>query len=200
SYRRYGVEFHVAQFTMGSETSGAALNIGGTNYYLSLYPTFGPMVPGMTFHAYVRALDAPIAMQRAAGQTFIRDGVRSADHQVIAPGDGWVSMTIHHQVNPYESVGYQPDLFQFRCSASGHRYLLACLARVGGITDVDENVGVIASISSWLPCCTMTFTLRSSPRSFPAWSIRRGSAASCRRRYSRRGITVRYRSAVSPRR
>lgn len=150
-YRRYGVEFHVAQFTMGSGTASAALNIGGTNYYLSLYPTFGPMVPGMTFHAYVRALDAPIAMQRAAGQTFIRDGVRSADHQVIAPGDGWVSMTIHHQVNPYESVGYQPDLFQFRCSASGHRYLLACPAVMGGITDVDDNVGVIASINRWLP-------------------------------------------------
>src|SRR5690606_17603392 len=112
SYRRYGVEFHVAQFTMGSGTS-SALNIGGNNYYLSLYPTFGPMVPGMTFHAYVRALDAPIAMQRAAGQTFIRDGVRSATHQVIAPGDGWVSMTIHHQLHPYESVGCQPDRSQF---------------------------------------------------------------------------------------
>src|SRR5690606_28853878 len=59
--RRYGIEFHVAQLTMGSGTASAALNIGGTNYYLSLYPTFGPMVPGMTFHAYVRALDAPIA-------------------------------------------------------------------------------------------------------------------------------------------
>lgn len=151
SHRRYGIEFHVAQFTMGSGTSGAALTIGGTNYYLSLFPTFGPMVPGMTFHAYVRALDAPIAMQRAAGQTFILDGVRSADHQVITPADGWVSMTIHHQVNPYESVGYQPDLFQFRCSASDHRYLLACPAMMGGITDVDDNVGVIAGINRWLP-------------------------------------------------
>src|SRR5690606_11498680 len=150
SYRRYGVEFHVAQFTMGSGTSGSALNIGGTNYYLSLFPTFGPMVPGMTFHAYVRALDAPIAMPWDASKTFIRDGVRSTAHQVIAPADGWVSMTIHYQVNPYESIGYQPDLFQFRGSASGHRYLLACPAMMAGITDVDDNVGVIAGINRWL--------------------------------------------------
>jgi hypothetical protein len=148
--RRFGLEFYVAEYTMGVGTTGSSINIAGTNYYGSLLPTLGAMVPRMTFHAYVRAIDAPIVWAALPGQTLIRDGVPSTANQLIAPADGWVSMTVWQQVNPYDSVGYQPNLFQINAAASGHRYQVACAAAMPGITAVDDNVGVIAGINRWL--------------------------------------------------
>lgn len=150
NYRRYGVEFYVAEYTKGSGTSGSALNIGGVNYYISLIPSAGPMVPRMTFHAYLRAIDAPIVVVCQPGMTLFLDGVPYTTHQLIEPSDGWVSVLIWYEVNPYESVGYQPEVFLIRAANDGNRYQMACPALMGGINKVDINVGVIAGINRWL--------------------------------------------------
>lgn len=150
-HRRYGLEFYVAEFTMGSGTASSATNIGGTNYYISLFPSPGPIAPRMTFHTYIRAIDAPILWFCFGGvQTLIRDGVPYTTHQLITPADGWVSMVVHHEINPYESTGYQPETFLIRAAQAGHRYQIACPALIGGITNVDPNVGLIAGINRWL--------------------------------------------------
>lgn len=151
AHRRHGVEFRVAEITMGSGTASTPINVESTNYYLSALPSFGPMVPAMTFHAYIRAIDAPVLWSRQAGQTLIVDGVDGTEHALIAPADGWVSVTVQHLTDPYLSVGYQPNLWSIYAAASGHRYQLACLALMGGITRVDDNIGVIAGINRWLP-------------------------------------------------
>lgn len=148
--RRYGVEFRISQITMGAGVDGP-LTVSAANYYLSLFLAFGPRVPAMTFHAYVRALDAPILYPRFAGQTIIKNGVRHETHVVIEPSEGWVSITAEDEQIPYNSAGYSPAPFNLYMRASGHRALVACPALMGGITRVDDNIGVIAGINRWLP-------------------------------------------------
>lgn len=151
AWRRYSVEFYAAQFTMGSGTATTPVSIGGMNYYYSAFLSFGPRAPRMTFHCYLRALDAPIVYRCYPGQTMVRNGVESADNVVIAPAHGWVSMTVHDEQSPRSSYGYNPYPFNVYCAQAGHRWLLACPALMGGITRVDDNVGVIAGINRWLP-------------------------------------------------
>lgn len=149
-HRRYGSEFRVAQLTMGSGTNFAQ-TVGSTPYYMCAYLAFGPRAPAMTFHAYLRALDAPVLYHRYDGQTIIKNGTHHETHVSIAPEDGWVSVTVVDQVDPYFSVGYNPTPMTIRCSSVGHRLLLACPALMGGIAKVNDNVGVIAGINRWLP-------------------------------------------------
>ncbi|RUM98890.1 DUF2793 domain-containing protein [Pseudaminobacter arsenicus] len=148
--RRYGVEFHVAQITVGAGTATTPVVLGGTSYFLSTYLTDGPRVPMMTFHVYVRALDAPIVYRWYPGQTFIKNGVASNNHVVISPADGWVSMTVLDEQSPRSNAGYQPMPCNINAATAGNRYLLACPALMGGITQVDDNVGVIAGFNRWL--------------------------------------------------
>ena len=113
------------------------------------FMAFGPRAPRMTFHCYLRALDAPIVWRCYDGQTMVRNGTAGTNHAVIAPADGWVSMTVRDEQPSRSSYGYNPQPFNVYASASGHRYLLACPALMGGITQVDDNVGVIAGINRW---------------------------------------------------
>lgn len=150
--RRYGVEFYVAQFTMGSGTAASPVTISGTAYYLSMFQTLGPRVPAMTYHCYVRALDAPIAANQFAGQTLIKEGVnRYTTPQLISPAEGWVSLAIEDEQNPRQSNGYNPLPGALHAAASGHRFLVACPSMMGGITQVNPNVGIISGVNRWLP-------------------------------------------------
>lgn len=149
TYRRYGNEFRVAELTMGSGTSVPVV-VSGDTYYQSVFLAFGPRAMAMTFHAYIRALDAPIVWI-SNGQTMVRNGTAMQGHQIIAPGDGWVSMAVQDTLSPYSNVGYQPTPFTINAAAQGHRYLLACPALIPGITTVDVNVGIVAGINRWLP-------------------------------------------------
>lgn len=150
SNRRYGNEFWVSQITRGAGTD-APIMVASVTYYFTLFMAFGPRAPAMTFHVYVRALDAPIVYSRPSGQEIYKDGVLQSSHVVIAPSDGWVSMTVEDTQNPYISVGYQPAPFSIYTQSVGHRVLVACPALMGGITKVDDNIGVIAGINRWLP-------------------------------------------------
>lgn len=150
AYRRYGVEFHAALITMGSETMSSPVVADGTNYYLSSFLTFGPRVPGMTFHAYLRALDAPILYPAATGQTILKNGTPVHGSLTITPSDDWVSVTLHDEQNPRENWGYSPTALNIY-GRQGNRYLLACPALMGGITPVDDNIGVVAGINRWMP-------------------------------------------------
>lgn len=148
--RRLNLEFHIAEYTMGSGTASSPVNIGGTNYWFSMFPAQGAMVPRMTFHAYVRAIDAPILWKVVNGSTSTIDGGApvTAD-QLIDPSDGWVSVVNHYEADPYTSHGYQPHLFAIHAATAGDRYQIACPAAMAGITRVDPNAGVIAGISRW---------------------------------------------------
>lgn len=150
AYRRYGLEFHVAQITAGSGTTVSPIMIGPTPHYLMYLPTPGPRVPSMTFHAYIRALDAPVGIRRYVGQTMIKDGAIIDGDIVVAPSDHWVSVTILDEQNPRTSVGYQPQPFNLHMATAGHRALFACPALMGGITQVNDDVGLIAGINRWL--------------------------------------------------
>lgn len=52
---------------------------------------------------------------------------------------------------PRSRYGYNHQPFNVYAAQAGYRYLLACSALMGGITQVDDNVGVIAGINRWLP-------------------------------------------------
>ena len=150
AYRSHGVEFHAALLTMGSGTVSSPVGLGGVDHYLSTFLTFGPRAPGMTFHAYVYALDAPIIYLCYSGQTIFKNGTAVPESLTIAPADGWVSVTVQDRQNPRESWGYIPTPMNIY-TRPGHRYLLACPALIGGITAVDDNIGIIAGINRWLP-------------------------------------------------
>ncbi|MBN9073194.1 MAG: DUF2793 domain-containing protein [Rhizobiales bacterium] len=150
SYRRLGAEFRVAEMTMGAGTA-AAQSFGGNTYYLSNYIAATPRLPAQTFHAYIRALDGPVLWRLDGGQVLIRNGVRSTVPEIIAPADGWVSITMQDAVSPYNSYNHYPYMMNIYARASGHRYLLACLTLTPGIIEMDDNVGIVNGINGWLP-------------------------------------------------
>lgn len=147
--RRYGVEFHIAEITMGSGNSGQ-ITVGGTSYYLALLLGFGPRAPAMTFHVYVRALDAPVVWRHYSGQTFTINGESHNTHLVIAPEDEWVSVAVHDEQNPYATFGYNPTPLNLQAASAGDRFLIACPALMGGLTRIDPNIGIIAGVNRWL--------------------------------------------------
>lgn len=146
-YRRYGVEFWVAQITQGAGTLAPLVEAGQT-YYYSAYSAQKPRAPRMTFHAYLKALDQNILVSSSSGLSMFKNGVAQTGNVVIAPGDNWVSLLIHDAVNPRTSVGYGSTLNVY-AKASGNRWLLACPALVGGITPIDVDTGIIAANNLW---------------------------------------------------
>lgn len=150
SYRRYGVEFFIAQITAGSGTAGTPIVVGGTTFYLSSFLTFGPRPPRMTFRAHIRALDAAIAYRVQTSQTAYKNGVRQSGDFRIEVADGWVHVLIFDEQTPRTSFDYNPTPWTIHCSASGHKYLIACPALMGGITTIDENATVVPSVNRWL--------------------------------------------------
>lgn len=150
AFRRHGLEFHVACMTMGSGTATSTVTIGGVAHYYSAFLGQGPRAPKMTFHAYLRALEAPIAFRRYDGQRIIKNGVAYTTHVPIAPTEGWVSVTVQDSIDAYYSSSYQPQPLNIYAASQGDRWLLACPALMGGITDVPDNTGVIAGFNRWL--------------------------------------------------
>lgn len=152
SRRRYGVEFWVAEITMGSGTA-QAFSYQGETYYLCLFNRQQIRAPAMTFHAYLRAVDSSVlVVPQASGITIYKDGgagVTAPDRVVINPSDGWVSVTIQDEQNPYTSLGYGPPPFTLCAQNAGDHTLIACPALMGGIVDIDDNIGVIAGYNSW---------------------------------------------------
>ena len=149
AFRRYSVEFWVAVVTAGSGTSGSPVTIGSETGYLSLFTTFRVRPPTFTFHAYLRALDDAILVAVAPSQTLTLNGIARPNPFAIRPSDGWVSVTIHDEVNPRTSYGYQPMIFSAYSKWSGNRFLLACPALIPAITKVSDDIGVVASYNTW---------------------------------------------------
>ncbi|MGB3500409.1 MAG: hypothetical protein WBA44_02220 [Mesorhizobium sp.] len=150
SNRRYGVEFYVAEIVRGAGVTGA-ITIGGVTSYLSAYLAFGPRAPAMTFHAYLRAIDAPVYLRWYAGQTFFKNGVAQTSHMTISPADGWVSVLVFDVQDPYTSIGYNPTPLTLHLSTPGDRCHMTCPALMGGLTQINPSIGVVAGINRWLP-------------------------------------------------
>ena len=148
SFRRYGVEFWVAEFTQGAGVANT-LTHGGQTWYLSLMTNQTLRAPNMTFHAYFRAIDDAILIRCVAGQTIVSGGTTTQDNIVIQPADGWRSVAIRDSVLLRQSYGYMPMVLSLYCKSSTHRYHMACPALMGGITSVDGNAGVVAATNSW---------------------------------------------------
>lgn len=147
-YRRWGSEFWIAEITMGSGTSGT-WDYNGTTYTLCMFSVQRPRMPAMTFHAYLRAIDAPVLVPRLAGQTLMRNGLAEPDTMLIDPSEGWVSVTVRDSQPPRLSYGYNPSVFYIYARSAGDRVRLACPAMIPGLTKVDPDIGVIASILSY---------------------------------------------------
>lgn len=148
AYRRYGVEFWVARVTHGAGVAGPISHLGQT-YYVSLYGADRPRPPKLTFHVYLKAIDDDILVKREAGQTILKDGVEHVANFLVSPADGWVSIAVQDEADPRNSVGYAPKFCAIYAKMSGHRWLLACPALMGGITRIDENAGIIAGYNAW---------------------------------------------------
>jgi hypothetical protein len=146
-YRRYGVEFWVAKLAAGTNAD-FPVTVNGVTGYLSLLTANQLRPPKLTFHAYVRALTGQVLLAPQGGQTALKNGVAQPGPFAVLPTDGWVSITIHDSVDPYHSYGYQPAIFQLY-PEHGASYLLACPALMGGITGIDDNVGIVAGSNSW---------------------------------------------------
>jgi len=150
SYRRYGVEFFVGQITAGSGTATTPIVVGGTTFYNNAFLAFGPRPPAMTFRAHIRALDAAIAYRVWAGQTAFKNGVRQSGNFRIETSDGWTHVLVFDEQAPRTSVDYSPNPYSIYCASSGHRYLIACPALMGGLVEVDSNVLAVPSVNRWL--------------------------------------------------
>jgi len=148
SYRRYGSEYWIAEFTHGSGT-GSSLSHLSQTYYLSLLSTQYLRAPNMTFHAYFRAIDDDILIKYTAGQTLTLNGTAYLSHVLIPPSAGWVSLTIHDSVPSRQSTAYTPTTLNLFTKTAGTRYQMACPALIGGITTVDDNVGIVAATNGW---------------------------------------------------
>lgn len=147
-YRRWGNEFWVANITKGSGTNGTWVHDGVT-YLLTLFLAQRPRMPSMTFHTYLRAVDAPVLVRKSAGQILYRNGVGEPDSLVIDPSEGWVSVTVRDSQPPRQSFGYTPATFYIYMLSSGDRVRLACPALMPGLTRVDTDIGLIASVQSY---------------------------------------------------
>ncbi|WP_334148932.1 DUF2793 domain-containing protein [Hyphomicrobium sp.] len=148
--RRYGVEFFLAELTKGAGTASSPVVNGGVSYYTAAFLAFGPRAPRMTFHVYLRALNR-LVYRWNPEQTIIKNGVAYTTHVPIDPTEGWVSITVWDEQNPYNNSGYSPTPFTLAMASAGDKCLVACPALMGGITQVDDNVGVIAGLNRWLP-------------------------------------------------
>lgn len=148
SFRRFGVEFWVAQITQGSGTSNP-FSSGGTTFHETLASAPRMRAPAMTFHAYVKAIDDDILLRRSSGQTIYKDGEASTDHVHVSPSEGWVSVRIEDIADPRQTDGYQPAVLSVYGKAPGNKWLLACPALMAGISKVDDDIGVVAACNSW---------------------------------------------------
>jgi hypothetical protein len=148
SHRRYGVEFWVCQMTMGAGTVQPQ-TIGADTGYLALFSSNVIRPPKLTFHVYLKALDANLLVPLGSGRTATKNGVFQASSFAVTPADGWVSVTIHDAVAASASFGYQPSVFEVYAKAAGQRFLFACPAQIGGLTNLDDNIGIVASANSW---------------------------------------------------
>jgi hypothetical protein len=149
SYRRYGLEFWVAEVTMGGTGNSGRFTYGDASYAYSCFTKQQVRAPAHTFHVYLRALDTSLLIFLNAGAALFKNGVKATDHVLIAPSDGWVSITILDNQNPRASRGYMPMLCSIYAQSAGNRWLMACPALMGGLTKVSDDVGVIAASNSW---------------------------------------------------
>ena len=147
-FRRYSVEFYVARITAGAGT-GATFTADSTTFYSTIISAFRLRPPALTWHGYLRAITDTIAVAVQPSQTHYKDGAEQSANYTITVAEGWVSITIHDNVDPYFSYGYQPNIFQFGSKAASDAYLLACPALMAGITGVDDNIGLIAAYNRW---------------------------------------------------
>lgn len=149
AYRRYNVEFWTAAVTAGSGTTSSPLTVGAVTAYSSLYTSFVVRPPALTHHAYLRALDDTILINVMNGQTVSKEGIANTAAFAVTPSEGWVSITVHDEIDPSLSYGYQPTIFSIYAKAAGHRYLIACPALMAGIVDVNDKVGIIPAYNGW---------------------------------------------------
>ncbi|MEL6437507.1 MAG: hypothetical protein AAFP99_12025, partial [Pseudomonadota bacterium] len=149
AYRRYGVEFWVAEITQGSGTSERRTH-NGTDYHLSIFTRAQPRMPAMTHHAYLRAVDDDIMVRDTSRATVFLDGVAQPDYGIITPADGWVSVLIQDDLDPYTAHGYYPPVFGVAGKNPGDRFHMCCPALLPGLTRVNPNIGIIAALNSWL--------------------------------------------------
>lgn len=149
TYRQYNIEFWVAAVTAGAGNTSSALTVGSMSGHISLYTSFKVRPPALTHHAYVKALDQAILVNVLSGQVLYKDGVAYTSAFAVAPGEGWASITVHDEIDPSLSYGYQPTIFSIYAQTAGDRFLIACPALMAGIVNVDDNVGVIPAYNGW---------------------------------------------------
>jgi hypothetical protein len=105
--------------------------------------------PALTHHIYVKALDQAILVNVLSGQVLYKDGIAYTSAFAVTPGEGWTSITVHDEIDPSLSYGYQPTIFSIYAQAAGDRFLIACPALMADIVNVDDNVGVIPAYNGW---------------------------------------------------
>ena len=54
------------------------------------------------------------------------------------------------QRGPRGFDGVAPSPFDIRCKSSGDRVLLACPALIGGLTKIDDDIGIVPAYGSWV--------------------------------------------------
>ena len=149
SHRRYGVEVHIAEITSGTADLNAR-SFNDETLYLAMLCRQRPQPPRYTFHIYARAIDGTLGIGAGNSQTIIRDGDRLSPmaSTFLVAADGWVSLALECEFDPYFATGYQPYPIGFY-TANAARWQIACPALMGGLTKVDPNIGVIAPMTGW---------------------------------------------------
>jgi len=148
--RCYNVEFYVAKLTKGAGTAGANV-AGGVTRYEALYSRQSPRLANASMHCYLRAKTGTFHVRNTGGATMFLDGVSQGfgNPAIIAPADGWKAVLIQDTLDPFNSYGYSPALFDIYQAATNDEVLIACPALLGGITQVDKNIGVVPAQNVW---------------------------------------------------
>ncbi|MCB1521844.1 MAG: DUF2793 domain-containing protein [Hyphomicrobiaceae bacterium] len=149
SYRRNSLEFNVARLTKGSGTSFAT-TVSGATYHLSLAFAQVARLAVATVHFYAKAKTGNLLLRSFPGQRYYIDDVLQPEgNLVLTPAEGWRSIRISDQVDPYSSWGYTPSHLNAYQESAGDEALICCLAMMPGLTRVDPNIGVIPSLTQW---------------------------------------------------
>lgn len=143
SAARYGVEFRVAEVTVGSGTSDSVVFTSGTKYLSLTNP--GVLSAGgngyITFMAWIRATSGNVGI--VLDQELFKDEVSQPSDIELAPADGWTHIRmVKRVVNGFDTI--LPGLY----GVSGNTFEIALPAIFPGYVDLGLHTAPIPDSSS----------------------------------------------------
>lgn len=143
-HRRHGPEFHIASLVKGAAMQ-ETLTHNATNYGLALGSTPIANLPAYTVHFYARAKTGNLLVEKPAPGTaaIYVDDAEQAGHYELDPAEGWRSIRIEYDGDPFSANGYAPEWLRLYQAAENDEALIACPAVVAGLQKISIHQGLL---------------------------------------------------------